>query len=237
MDANLIVKSQGSVIHLEISRPPGNLFSREMCQEVTELLSAPPEGARVLRLSAAGPNFCLGRDREALPPTGTHAMARELAELNEAMVRSRLAVVAEVAGDAAGFGVGLAALADVTIAASTARFWFPEAAAGLAPALVLTWLPVALGRRHAFWLTATGEPLTAEGAQNAGLINQAVAPDKMSAAVTSAVDLLLRQPPQVCPEIKRDLAAFAMAGLGVATDRAVDRLTLRSISLDGQGRR
>lgn len=233
MSADLVVELHGNVIHVEISRPPANRISRDMCNEVTELLTTPPPGSRVLVLSAAGPNFCLGRDRDAVSPADAHDMARRLAELNEAIVRSRLAVVAQVAGDAAGFGVGLAALADVTIAATTAKFWFPEAEAGLAPALVLTWLPAALGRRHAFWLTATGQPLTAEAAQQAGLINQAVAPAQLAAAVTEAVEILLRQPSQVCPEIKRDLLAFAAAGLGDAADRAVDRLTLRALSLDG----
>jgi enoyl-CoA hydratase/carnithine racemase len=205
-----------------------------MCRDVTQLLMAPPDSARVLVLSAAGENFCLGRERRAVSQADAYAMARALAGLNEAMVRSRLAVVAQVAGDAAGFGVGLAALADVTVAATTAKFWFPEAEAGLAPALVLTWLPAALGRRQAFWLTATGQPLTAEAAEQAGLINQAVAPAELVGAVTEAVELLLRQPPQVCPEIKRDLLAFAAPSLGDAADRAVDRLVLRALSLDGQ---
>lgn len=237
MNADLKVESQDSVIHVEINRPPANLFTLEMCHEVTQLLMAPPDSARVLVLSAAGENFCLGRERRAVTPADAHAMARALAGLNEALVRSRLAVVAQVAGDAAGFGVGLAALADVAVAVTTAKFWFPEAEAGLAPALVLTWLPSALGRRQAFWLTATGQPLTAEAAQQAGLINQAVAPAQLADAVTEAVELLLRQPAQVCPEIKRDLLAFAAAGLGDAADRAVDRLVLRALSLDGQSGR
>jgi methylglutaconyl-CoA hydratase len=234
MSTDLIVESRGSVIQVEINRPPANRFSRDMCHDLTQVLTAPPDGARVLVLSAAGPSFCLGRDRTAVSPADAHAMARDLARLNEAIVRSSLAVVAQVAGDAAGFGVGLVALSDVTIAATTAKFWFPEVEAGLAPALVLTWLPAALGRRHAFWLTATGQPLTAQAAQQAGLINQAVGPTELAATVTDAVEMLLRQPPQVCPEIKRDLLAFAAAGLGDAADRAVDRLTLRALSLDGR---
>jgi methylglutaconyl-CoA hydratase len=234
VNADLKVESGGSVIHVEINRPPANLFTLEMCHDVTQLLTAPPDDARVLLLSAAGQNFCLGRERSAVSQPDAHAMAKALAGLNEAMVRSRLAVVAQVAGDAAGFGVGLAALADVTLAATTAKFWFPEAEAGLAPALVLTWLPAALGRRQAFWLTATGQPLTAEAAQQAGLINRAVAPTELAGAVTEAVELLLRHPSQVCPEIKSDLLAFAAAGLGDAADRAIDRLTLRALSLDGQ---
>lgn len=234
MAADLNVDVRGPVVRVEIARPPGNLFTREMCRELTGVLRSPPDGARVLLLTAAGPAFCLGRERAALPPADLHAMAGELAGLNAAIVASSLAVVAQVSGDAAGFGVGLAALADVTLAATTARFWFPEAEAGLAPSLVLTWLPAALGRRLAFWLTATGLPLGADEAQRAGLINRAVPPDNLPAAAAEAVDLLLSQPPGVCGEIKADLAAFSALSLGEAADRAVDRLTLRSLSLDGR---
>lgn len=236
MAADLIVDQQEALITVQIARPPGNLFSLEMCRQLTSVLLSPPEGARVLLLSAAGPNFCLGRDRDrtAMTPEDVYLMTRELAELNAALVTSRLAVVAEVAGDAAGFGVGLAALADVTMASTRARFWFPEAEAGLAPALVLTWLPAALGRRLAFWLTATGQPLDADGAERTGLINRAVPPERLPAIVSQAVGLLLAQPPAVCAEIKRDLAAFSALGIDEASDRAVDRLALRSLFLNGQ---
>lgn len=233
MTADLIVDQQEALITVRIARPPDNLFSLEMCRQLTSVLLSPPEEARVLLLSAAGPNFCLGRERTAMTPEDVYLMTRELAELNAALVTSRLAVVAEVAGDAAGFGVGLAALADVTMASTGARFWFPEAEAGLAPALVLTWLPAALGRRLAFWLTATGKPLDADEAQHTGLINQAVPPERLTATVSQAVKVLLAQPPAVCAEIKRDLMAFSALGIGEASDQAVDRLALRSLVLNG----
>src|SRR5262249_48386109 len=111
MAADLIVDQQEALITVQIARPPDNLFSLEMCRQLTSVLLSPPDKARVLLLSAAGPNFCLGRERTAMTPEDVYLMTRELAELNAALVTSRLAVVAEVAGDAAGFGVGLAALA------------------------------------------------------------------------------------------------------------------------------
>ncbi|MBO0808440.1 MAG: enoyl-CoA hydratase/isomerase family protein [Actinobacteria bacterium] len=236
MATYLNVDVRGAVVSVEIARPPGNLFTLEMCRQLTGVLRSPPPGTRALLLTAAGPAFCLGRERGARLPAEVHAMTSALAELNAAVVSSSLAVVAQVSGDAAGYGVGLAALADVTLAAETARFWFPEAEAGLSPALVLTWLPALLGRRLAFWLTATGLPLSAAEAERAGLINRAVPPDALPAAAADAVGVLLRQPAEVCGEIKRDLAAFSAPGLGEAADRAVDRLTLRSLLMDGRAR-
>jgi methylglutaconyl-CoA hydratase len=234
--ADLVVDYQGPLISVRIAKPPDNLFTLEMCRELTSILLSPPPGARALLLTAAGPNFCLGRERTAMTPQDVYAMTQELAGLNAALINSKLIVIAQVSGDAAGFGVGLAALADVSIAAAGARFWFPEAEAGLAPALVLTWLPAALGRRLAFWLTATGQPLDAEGAQRGGLINLAVSPERLSGAISEAIELLLKPPATVSAEIKRDLVAFAALGIGEASDRAVDRLVLRSLVLDGRGR-
>lgn len=236
MTADLMVYHQGPLITVQIVRPPENLFTLEMCRELTGILLSPPPGARALLMTAAGPNFCLGRERTAMTPDDIYAMSQELADLNAALINSKLIVVAQVSGDAAGFGVGLAALADVSIASAGARFWFPEAEAGLAPALVLTWLPAAMGRRLAFWLTATGQPLNAEQAQRGGLINQAVSPERLPAAISEAIELLLRPPSKVSEEIKRDLASFAALGIREASDHAVDRLVLRSLVRDGRGR-
>lgn len=237
MTTDLTVMHQGELIWVEISRPPGNLFTLPMCTDLTRLLLDPPETARVLVLSAAGPNFCLGRERTAETPEDVYAMSQALADLNTALATSRLAVISQISGDAAGFGVGLAALADVAIASQTARFTFPEAEAGLAPALVLAWLPSALGRRLAFWLTATGQPMDAGTAERTGLINQAVPTERLREAVREATELLLHQPAQVCAEIKKDLTAFSGLGIHEASDRAVERLALRSLVLNGGGPR
>jgi enoyl-CoA hydratase/carnithine racemase len=234
MAADLLVDDQGPLLSVQISRPPGNLFTLEMCLDLTKMLQDPPAQARVLRLSAAGASFCLGRERTARTTADIYAMTHALAELNAALVESSLAVVAEVGGDAAGFGVGLAALADVAIAATGARFSFPEAEAGLAPALVLAWLPSVVGRRRAFWLTSSGQAIDAADAQRSGLINQVVPGKQLSGAAREVVDLLLRLPASVCAEIKRDLTSFSGLGIGAASERAVDRLALRSVLLNGQ---
>lgn len=236
MTTDLNVTHQGELIQVEISRPPGNLFTLPMCTDLTRLLLDPPETSRVLVLSGTGPNFCLGRERTAKTPEDVYAMTQALANLNAALTTSKLAVISQISGDAAGFGVGLAALADVAFACDTARFTFPEAEAGLAPALVLTWLPSALGRRLAFWLTATGQPMDAALAERTGLINQAVPAERLQETVGEATELLLRQPAQVCAEIKKDLMAFSGLGIDEAFDRAVERLALRSLVLNGQQR-
>ena len=136
---------EDGVILAELSRPPENLFSIELCDRLAALLDDPPEGAHVLRFRSTGDVFCLGRDRGGSTPAEVRAEAEALAGLTRSAQRTRLVTVAEVQGDAAGFGVGLVAAFDVSVAVRDASFRFPEVGIGLAPALVLAWLPRVVG--------------------------------------------------------------------------------------------
>jgi methylglutaconyl-CoA hydratase len=226
----LAVNADGAVLTVRLERPPGNLLTTAMCAELTALLRDPPAGAHVLHLTAEGPSFCLGRERAAADPDGLRAEVGALVTLNRALDATPLVTVAEVSGDAAGFGAGLAALCRVAIAAPSARLWFPEVELGLAPAVVLTWLPRLVGRRLAFDLTATGRRLTAAEAAQAGLLT-AVAPTDaaLPGTVADRVAALTKHPARVHAEI----AAFLDATAGLTTDAAyelaTDRLVLSAL--------
>lgn len=218
------------VIVAEFSRPPDNLFSIDMCHELTALFDDPPEGAHVLRLRSVGEAFCLGRDRGGATPAEVRAEAEALAGLTSAAQRTRLVTVAEVQGDAAGFGVGLVAACDVAVATRQATFRFPEVGIGLAPALVLAWLPRVVGRRQAFWLTATGEPLDAARALEHGLLNEVAADrDALVTRVDEVVAELRRHSPRVHGDVKDMLRVFADLGDERALDVSVDRLVIGSL--------
>src|ERR1700710_1004749 len=147
------------VLEVVIDRPPDNLLTVGLCAELTELLLSPPPGAHVLRLRAAGEVFCLGRERAGSTPGELRAESRTLAGLHRALRDTPLVTIAEVHGDAAGFGVGVLAACDVAVAFSGASLWFPEVGIDLAPALVLAWLPRIVGERQAVWLSAPREAM------------------------------------------------------------------------------
>ncbi|MGH3315281.1 MAG: enoyl-CoA hydratase/isomerase family protein, partial [Nocardioidaceae bacterium] len=211
------------VILAELSRPPENLFSIEMCERLAALLDEPTEGAHVLRLRAGGDAFCLGRDRGGSTPADVRAEAEALAGLTLSAQRSRLVTVAEVQGDAAGFGVGLVAAFDVSVAVREATFRFPEVGIGLAPALVLAWLPRVVGRREAFWLTATGQALTADRAAELGLLNEVVdTRDALAKRVDDMVAELRSRSSRVHGDIKDMLRVFGDLGDERALDVSID---------------
>jgi methylglutaconyl-CoA hydratase len=218
------------VVAAVLDRGEGNLLTVEICAALTALLLDPPKDAHVLRLSARGPAFCLGRERAATAPLALRDETRTLTALNQALVASPLVSVAAVSGDAAGFGVGLAALCDVAIAADTAHLSFPEIEIDLAPAVVLAWLPRVVGRRMAFHLTATGRRVPAAEAVALGLLNAAVPATDLERAVDAEIAALRTRTPRVHGDIKSFLAATADASAATANAMAEDRLVLGALT-------
>ncbi|MGH7610441.1 MAG: enoyl-CoA hydratase/isomerase family protein [Candidatus Dormibacteria bacterium] len=226
--------AQGVVL-ARIVRPPDNSFTTAMCSELAELLQTPPPGARILHLRGEGQVFCRGREPSQDGVAAALATVGALTEVTRLLAESSLVTVAEVSGEAAGFGVGLVAQCDLAVASSQARFWFPEVTYGLAPALVLSWLPQLVGRRQAFWLTASGTHIEAAEARRLGLVTEVVEPDELSSRTQAMIAALLRYPAPVQLEIKRDLRDFAQAGAGMAYDMARDRLVIAALADGGPG--
>ncbi len=230
MSEGLKIEANGPLVTVGIERGEGNEFTRAMCEELSGLLMEPPADARVLLLRSAGATFCTGRDGSARGASEIRAMARALAEVNVGIVFSELTVVAEVGGPAAGFGVGLAGLADVTIASSAASFRFPEVAAALAPALVLAWLPHVVGRRMAYWLASTGCTFDAAEAMRMGIVNEVAEPESLAKRVDEVVAGLLAAPASVISAIKRDLLSNSWLQMREDSFAAADRLALRALT-------
>ena len=218
------------VLTVEFDAPPGNLLTIAGCLELTAVLGSPPDGARAFRLRGAGGVFCLGRERAGTTPGQLREESEVLVGLHRALDRTPLLTVAEVDGDAAGFGVGLVASCDLAVAVATSSFSFPEAGIGLAPALVLAWLPALVGEREAFWLTASGLPFSASRAHELGLLNHIVpSAAELSAAVDERVDAVLRHGTRVHSEIRSMVRAGRSLTRDQAFDLSVDRLVVGSL--------
>lgn len=226
----LEIEQDGAVVHARIDAGQGNLFTPEMTRRLTSLLHAPPPGTHVVHLSAAGPDFCLGR-APFRPGAGDLLDDVEaLSEVVGALTRASVVTVAEVQGGAAGFGVGLVALCDVAVAAADASLSFPEVDAGFAPALVLSWLGERVGRRNAFWLAATGVAIPASEACELGLVTHVV-DDRadLGSAVASMVALLCSKPPAVHAQIKELIRLYAAVPESTRGAIATDRLAFGAL--------
>lgn len=218
------------VLPVELNRPPGNLLTMPLCRELTDALLNPPDGAHVLRLRASGGVFCMGRERAGSGAAELREESVALVGLYRALRQTRLVTVAEVSGDAAGFGVGLVAACDVSVAVESARLSFPEVEIGLAPSVMLAWLPRVLGEREAFWLAATGQPLSAVRAAELGLLNAVVASvEDLRRDVDERVTELRRRSPRVHAEIRALLSAGRALTEDQALELSIDRLVVGAL--------
>jgi len=98
--------------------------------------------ARVIVLRGAGERaFCAGADLNRVADRGTTLQAREsfggLGRILEHMARMRTPVIAQVHGYALAGGCGLAAGADIVVAADDTVFGLPEIKVGLLPLIVM----------------------------------------------------------------------------------------------------
>ncbi len=150
--STLLVSRDGPIATLRINRPEqGNAVDDPTMDRLIAALEelSTAEGLRIIQVRGEGQDFCAGRHA---PPTLRNApagaIARNLAKIirvNALLARQPAVTVAVVRGRALGFGCGLAAQCDLTLAAEDARLAFPEIKGGLPPALGLSWLspPVA----------------------------------------------------------------------------------------------
>ena len=233
--SGLTVDREGAVLRVHAEAGAGNLFTPQMSRELAALLRTPPDGVHVVHLSTAGPEFCMGRAPFRAGAAALREDVDALVDVVDALQRASVVTVAEVQGDAAGFGVGLVALSDVAVAAPNVHLSFPEVDAGFAPALVLAWLGDVVGRRNAFWLAATGVRVPANDARALGLLTHVV--DDAAAlpgAASEIVDQLCSKPPRVHAQIKelvRLYGAVPETSRGaVASDRLAFGALQRSLS-------
>jgi methylglutaconyl-CoA hydratase len=230
---HITLDREAGVIEAVIARGSENLLTIEMCEALSDCLEAPPPGAHIMHIRAAGRVFCLGRERLATDLPGLQRETAALVRLNMGITASWLVTVAEVQGDAAGFGVGLAALCDISIAAPSARMSFPEVRMNLAPSVVLAWLPGLVGRTQAFMLTATGRELTAQQANEIGLITEVAPSDQTLSEVTNHWIASLRQfSPRVHGEIKRFITETRDMPLGAAYELGALQLIVAGLRRD-----
>src|ERR1700694_1909062 len=89
--------------------------------------------ARVLRIRARGDVFCTGRERAGRTPAAIRRESARILKFKAVLRSSPLISVAEVQGNAFGFGFGLAILCDFPLVAEHALLGFPEMGHRLAP--------------------------------------------------------------------------------------------------------
>lgn len=190
--------------------------------------------ARVLRIRARGKVFCTGRERAGRDAESIRAEAARLVEFKRAVRTSPLISVAEVQGDAFGFGFGLAIVCDFVLVAENASLAFPEMRSGLAPTAIMAYLGEYALPRAAFPMVLLGDAITPHRALQIGLISQICAPEQLVGEANALVARILRLNPEATRRCKEFFLAAQQNSFDQNCQRAVEALTEGSLALLGK---
>lgn len=193
---------------LRLNRPDRlNSFNAQMHQEIKQALGLIEAGQkdrsiRSVLLTGAGRGFCAGQDlsdRNVAADDKAPDLGESIEKNYKPLVmRIRvlgLPVVAAVNGVAAGAGANIAFACDIVFAAKSASFIQSFSKLGLIPDTGGSWiLPRLLGPARAMGLALLGDKVSAEQAEQWGLIWKCVEDDKLMEVATQCAKNLAKGP-------------------------------------------
>ena len=199
------VERRGPSAVLTLDSPHNrNALSRALVEQLHAALSGAMDDdrIRVVVLTGAGPVFCSGADLKEQRAGGAPG-AVGLPEVLTLVLESPKPVVARVNGAARAGGLGLIAACDLTVGLTAATFGFSEVRIGVVPAIIAVPCLRRMDPRAARELFLTGEPFDGVRAQQAGLLDRAVADDELDTTVAELVAQLGQGAPEALAVTKR----------------------------------
>jgi enoyl-CoA hydratase/carnithine racemase len=222
---------RGNVLHVELNRPEKkNALTVEMYQALLEAFSS-VEGDRELRavlLTGAGDAFTAGNDLKDFlerPPTSEEAPVHRFLQ---ALIDTRVPVVAAVHGFAVGIGTTMLLHCDLVYAARSARFHLPFTSLGLVPeAGSSLLLPQRIGYARAAEMLLLGEPLSAQDAFAAGFVSGIFDDESLRQEVWSRLERLVALPPEAVRTTKSLMRDANRSALPEQMQREAERFAER----------
>jgi 2-(1,2-epoxy-1,2-dihydrophenyl)acetyl-CoA isomerase len=209
----ILVEQRAGYRVITLNRPDRlNAFNEAMHQALRKAISDAEADAscRALLLTGAGRGFCTGQDlsdRLAKPGETVELGGAQEAYYNPLVRKLRalaFPVVAAVNGVAAGAGANIALACDIVLAARSASFIQSFARVGLVPDSGGTWfLPRLVGGARARGLALLAEPLSAEKAEQWGLIWKCVDDAALAGEAQKLCEHFAAAPTQGLALIKR----------------------------------
>ncbi len=156
-----------------------NVLSMRMLQELIDLFEKISKNRDVncIIIESTGKAFSAGHDFEEIFEEDVEDIENLFQTCSEMMTRLRelpQPVIAKVARPAAAAGCQLVAACDLAIAGENAKFSIPGIKLGCFCSTPEVFVSRDIGRKRAFEMGITGEPISAEIAADWGLINRVV---------------------------------------------------------------
>lgn len=207
------VARDGTVETITLSHPKrrnaiGPRMMTELWWAIDDARSS--DDVRSIVLAGEGAAFCSGGDFADITAGSAAPVAalpaRDFVALLSAIVQSDKPIVAKVNGDALGGGLGLVAASTFAVASTAATLGTPEIDVGLFPMVIMAVLARHVPRRRLLEMMLLGQKFGADEAARLGLVNRAVAPDRLDAEVDAITAALAAKSPTA---VRLGLRAFA----------------------------
>jgi len=220
MDPTVKFELKGGVAWVTLNRPEaGNALNLQAGRDLLDAARScrGQHGVRAVVITGTGKAFSFGGDLAAMAMNDGHARERYLHELTtdlhaaiEAFTRLDAPVIVAVNGTAAGGAMGLVVMADLAIAAQSAKFTLAYAGVGLTPDCGTSYfLPRLVGQRRALELALANRVLSADEALDWGLVNRVVPDADLVAQAGALAGALAAGPFEALGHAKRLLRAEA----------------------------
>ncbi len=217
METLQVARSEG-VVTVTLDRPAkknavNDVMWRELLAAFTEVADSPQD--RVLVITGAGGAFCSGADISGARASERHQLdvMRGIGDVALRLHRLAKPTIAKVGGVAAGAGLNMALGCDLVVASDEARFSEIFAKRGLSIDFGGSWLlPRLIGLHKAKELAFFADVISAEEAQEIGIVNRVVPAGELDAVVDDWARRLAAGPPLALSMTKTMLNnAFAVS--------------------------
>ncbi|HUP89045.1 MAG TPA: enoyl-CoA hydratase/isomerase family protein [Longimicrobiales bacterium] len=172
----LNLEIDGEVASLKLNRPPQNLFSIDMLEELNDaVLSLRREkNLEVLVLRGSADCFSCGLDLTEHNHERVHRLIQVYVRLFETLRMMDMIEIAAVEGKAWGAGFELALGCNLFIASEDASYRLPETGYGVFPPIACAILPRVVPRRKAMEWILTGNEISAQRLEHDGVVNRII---------------------------------------------------------------
>ena len=234
-----VARDARGVVTLTLNRPLAfNALNEALLSALQAQLDALAQDAsvRVVVLAASGKAFCAGHDLKEMRAEPSLAYYQTLfaqcSQVMQSLLRLPVPVIARVQGIATAAGCQLVAQCDLAVAADTARFATSGVNYGLFCATPSVALSRNISRKAAFEMLVTGDFISAQQAQEQGLINRAVPPEQLDAEVENLVARIVAKP-QVAIAMGKGLFYRQIeVGVGAAYQDALQTMACNMMDAD-----
>jgi enoyl-CoA hydratase len=196
----VLIDREGAVGLVRLNRPDKlNALSPDMLSALADALDDldADEDIRVIVITGNERAFAAGADIEAMSKFSSEDVLRvNTRQYWLRMWRVGKPLIAAVSGFAFGGGCELALQCDLIVASETAKFAQPEIKLGVMPGAGGTQrLAKAIGPYRAMEMVLTGEPITAQQAFEANLVNRVVPVERYLDEAMELARLIAARPP------------------------------------------